>query len=221
MDIPVYFTLFGLFSINRTIVMTWIVMAIILAFAIAVNVSVRRAEAAGDYSPKGFVNWGELLLEGVGGIVREMLGETGVSYIPFITTLTLFILVANLLGTIPLLESPTGDLNTTAALGLMVFLVVHYTSIKTKGIVNYIKGYFEPFWVLFPLNMIGEIAKPLSHSFRLYGNMTGGAILIGVVYMLAPWLVPVPLLGWFNIFSGVIQTAVFVMLAIAYIQIGM
>jgi F-type H+-transporting ATPase subunit a len=100
---------------------------------------------------------------------------------------------------------------------VMIFLV-HYEAIRVKGIRGYTKEYFEPFFIMFPLNVIGEVAKGVSLSFRLFGNISGGAIIILVVSYLFKYLVfPVGLNLFFGIFVGTVQAFVFTMLAMTYI----
>ena len=137
---------------------------------------------------------------------------------PLILMVASFVFVSNLIGVVPGAFSPTGDLTTTVALALIVFVVGHIAAIVKNGFWPWLKGFFEPYWFLFPINIVGEISQVLSHSFRLYGNIFGGGILLGIVYMLVPYVAPVPLLAWFGVLMGAIQTAVFTMLAIAYIQ---
>ncbi len=118
-----------------------------------------------------------------------------------------------------LFSPPTDDLNTDLAFGLFVFLLAQGLAIYKKGIWKYIKGYFEPVAFLMPLNVIGELAKPISHSFRLFGNIMGGGILIAILsWLLKYFVAPAFLWGYFGLFVGLIQAFVFMMLAIAYIS---
>ncbi|AEX85979.1 ATP synthase F0F1 subunit A [Marinitoga sp. 1135] len=151
------------------------------------------------------------------------------------TTLFLFILVANLLSGFPGINvapteegikfgiltdtwyTPTSDLNTNGTFAVMVLVISHIFAIKAKGIGSWIKMFFEPTPLLFPLNLIGEIAKPVSHSLRLFGNIFGGGILVLIIsYMIKYFVLPVFLWGFFGIFVGFIQAFVFSLLAIAY-----
>lgn len=114
--------------------------------------------------------------------------------------------------------TPTSDLNTNLTLGLMVFFISHFYAAKSKGFGTWLKSFFEPAPIMFPLNIIGEIAKPISHSLRLFGNIMGGSILVLIIsYMLKYFLIPVFLWGFFGWFVGLIQAFVFALLAIAYI----
>jgi F-type H+-transporting ATPase subunit a len=133
-------------------------------------------------------------------------------------TLALYILLSNFAGVLPGGVSPTGSLSTTAALAVLVLIVSHGAEIKVKGLRAYLKSYVDPYFVLLPLNIVGEISKVLSHAFRLYGNIFGGGLIISIIYMFVPYVVPGVLNIWFGFFQGIIQAAVFVMLAIVYIQ---
>lgn len=151
--------------------------------------------------------------------IEGMMPGRGRQYLPLVMTILLFIGFSNLSGVIPMVENPTGDINITVALAAMVFVIAHAGSIKSKGIVEYIKGYFSPIPFLFPLNIIGELAKPVSHSMRLFGNMVGGGIIMTVIMTFIPWIIPVPLIFWFDVFAGVLQAFIFTMLTIVYIAV--
>ena len=132
----------------------------------------------------------------------------------------MFLLVSNWLGIIPHLEEPTKDLNTTLGLGLMGFVIAHYAGIKSKGFKAYAKEYFQPIFFMMPLNLIGELAKIVSISFRLFGNIMGGSIIILVVsYLTYSIVLPPFLYAFFALFVGTIQAFVFTMLTVVYISV--
>ncbi len=141
-------------------------------------------------------------------------------YGPFICALFMFLVLANWLGIIPHLEEPTKDLNTPLSLGLMGFAISHYEGIKAKGIKGYLKNYFDPIFFMLPLNIIGELSKVVSISFRLFGNIMGGSIIILVVSHLTYNLFLPPFLNvFFGLFVGTIQAFVFTMLTVVYISV--
>lgn len=212
MEMQVLFSFLGI-QVTGTVVTTWVLMLLLTILALVLT----RSLTIGVPGPRQ--NIAELVVEGLFSFVEETLGPEGEGYFPFIATLGLFVLIANLMAMIPWVSPPTADLSTTLALALMVFLVSHGTGIRKQGLGNYLRGYLSPHLLLLPLNLVGEVGKVLSHGFRLYGNMVGGGILISVAYMIAPWLVPVPLMGWFSVFMGIIQAVVFTMLAAVYIQL--
>jgi F-type H+-transporting ATPase subunit a len=155
------------------------------------------------------------------GLTEDALGEDHApKYAPLVCALFMFLLVSNWLGIIPHLEEPTKDLNTTLGLGLMGFAIAHYAGIKSKGFKAYAREYFQPMFFMMPLNLIGEIAKIVSISFRLFGNIMGGSIIILVVSHLTYNLVLPPFLNaFFGLFVGTIQAFVFTMLTVVYISV--
>jgi F-type H+-transporting ATPase subunit a len=132
----------------------------------------------------------------------------------------MFLVISNWIGILPHLEEPTKDLNTPLGLGIMGFIIAHYAGIKSKGIKMYLKEYCAPIFFMMPLNVIGELAKVVSISFRLFGNIMGGSIIILVVsYLTYSVLLPPFLYAFFGIFVGTIQAFVFTMLTIVYISV--
>lgn len=155
------------------------------------------------------------------GFTRDTLGEDlAKKYSPLICSLFMFLLLCNWLGVIPKLAEPTKDLNTPLGLGILGFIIAHYSGIKVKGFANYIKEYFQPIFFMAPLNIISELAKVVSISFRLYGNIMGGAIIILVVsHLVYGLIVPPFLVIFFGLFVGSIQAFVFTMLTLVYISL--
>jgi F-type H+-transporting ATPase subunit a len=146
--------------------------------------------------------------------------EMAKKYAPLICALFMFLLLSNWIGIVPYMHEPTKDLNTPLSLGLLGFVISHYVGIKTKGFKGYIKTYFDPFFFMMPLNVIGELAKVVSISFRLFGNIMGGSIIIMVVsYLVYSVLIPPFLNAFFGIFVGAIQAFVFTMLTLVYISV--
>jgi F-type H+-transporting ATPase subunit a len=140
---------------------------------------------------------------------------------PFVSTIFMFVLVSNWLSVIPYCESPTRDLNVTLSLALLVFVMSQLLAVRMRGGIRYLKGFLEPYPFMLPLNIVSEIAKPISHSFRLFGNTFGGAILVTVVSAkFAPVLVPAALNAFYGLFVGAIQAFVFAILTVAYINVA-
>jgi F-type H+-transporting ATPase subunit a len=163
----------------------------------------------------------ELLVQWFKELVRDALGEAYEDrYFPLICAMFIFLLLCNWVGIIPGLEEPTKDLNTTLGLGIMGFFIAHGTGIKAKGFTEYVKEYFRPIFFLMPLNLVGELAKVISISFRLFGNIMGGSIIIIVVSHLVYGLVLPPFLyAFFGLFVGTVQAFVFTMLTLVYISV--
>ena len=155
--------------------------------------------------------------------VNDTLGVAYSYYTPYILTIFLFIWFSNMIGLIPIpgFMEPTRNLNVPLGIGIIAILVVHGTAIKVKGIWGHFRNYLNPIEnPLFLLDIVGEVSKVVSISFRLFGNILGGAIIILVVSSLVKYLLfPVGLNLFFGIFVGTIQAFVFTMLALTYIGV--
>jgi F-type H+-transporting ATPase subunit a len=199
---------------NHTLIMTWVVIGFTLLFAWLATRSRKMV-------PGPWQMIAELLVQMFKELVRDALGDAYEErYFPLICALFIFLLLCNWIGIVPGLEEPTKDLNTTLGLGLMGFIIAHGTAIKVKGLKTYLKEYFEPMFFLAPLNVVGEIAKVISISFRLFGNIMGGSIIIIVVsHLIWGLLLPPFLYGFFGIFVGTVQAFVFMMLTLVYISV--
>ena len=198
----------------ETIVMTWIVMAALIFFGFLATKKMALI-------PNPFQVVGELFVDTFYNLTRDALDEEmAKKYFPIICALFMFLILSNWLGIIPELSEPTKDLNTPLGFGVMGFFLAHHAGIKAKGLKGYIKQYFEPMFFMAPLNIIGELAKVVSISFRLYGNILGGAIIILVVSHLIYSILLPPLLNcFFGLFVGTIQAFVFTMLTLVYISV--
>ena len=173
--------IFSLPGIPDHVTYTWIVMIILAGLAF---VSSRRM----DLVPRGTQNFLEVVLEQFQALIDDVIGPEGRPYLPLIATLGLFILTGNLLSLIPGVAGPTANLNTTAACAIIVFVSYHAIGIRRQGFVNYFKHFMGPVPLLAPLMIpietISHLARPLSLSLRLFGNMTGGHILLAIIFFL-------------------------------------
>ena len=173
--------IFHLPGIPDHVTYTWLVMIILAGVAF---MATRRLELV----PRGAQNAMEVVLEQIQGMIDDVMGPQGRPYLPFIATLGLFILTANLMSLVPGLAGPTTNLNTTAACALVVFFAYHAIGLRRQGVVTYIKHFMGPVWWLAPLMMpieiISHLARPLSLTLRLFGNMVGGHILLAVIFFL-------------------------------------
>ena len=166
-------------------------------------------------------------------LTTQALGTFEYRHFSFITALFIFILYCNILGVFPFLEEPTSDLNTTLALGIISFIYINIYSIKARGLKGYLKEYFEPFFLMFPLHVVGKLASVISISFRLFGNLLGGSVITKILISSvgsAPshiLLYFIPIIGipitigtymFFGIFEGFIQAFVFAMLSLTYLS---
>ena len=198
---------------SETIIMSWIVMAVLILFGILATRKI-------GFLPGSYQTIAEVLVAAFEGLVNDALDEGNRQYFPLIMTLFLFLWLCNLMGIVPYLSEPTKDLNTPLAYGVLGFFIAHYAGIKTKGIKAYLSEYFQPIFFMAPLNIIGELSKVVSISFRLFGNIMGGSIIIAVVSHLVYNLVLPPVLNaFFGLFVGTIQAFVFTMLTLVYISV--
>lgn len=209
----------------ETIIMTWIAISILIILMALLKGRLNTIPNRRQVLLETIISWFD-------SILKESLGEDGRKFLPFVASIFLFVLISNWLNLVPGLTSPTKDLNTCLGLALLVLVVAHCSAIRKKGFKKYIKAYFEPFWFLFPSNVFGEVSKVLSHSFRLYGNIFAGGIVISIIPtvlldLFPKWLgiplnlvvMPTFIMGFFGFFLASIQAFVFAMLAIAYISV--
>ena len=173
--------IFRLPGVPDHVLYTWVVMLILIGLSWAAT---RRMSLV----PRGAQNFVEVVLEQFIQMIDDVIGPDGRRYLPLIGTLGLFILVSNLMGLVPGLMSPTGNLMTNAACALVVFFAYHYIGIKRQGLGHYLKHFMGPVPALAPLmipiEVISHLARPLSLTLRLFGNMTGGHILLAIIFFL-------------------------------------
>lgn len=201
----------GTFPVYEAVFWTWVIMAILSIGSFILTRNLRKV-------PKGVQHFLEAIVELIENLVVGDVGPEGKVFVPLILMTALYVALANMISVIPGAFSPTEDLTTTIALALMIYVLGHVAAIKKHGFWPWLKGFFEPYPFMFPINLAGEVSEWVSHAFRLYGNVFGGGILLGILYMLTPYVVPVPLMAWFGILMGLIQTAVFTLLAVVRIQ---
>jgi len=191
---------------------TWLVMLLLFAVAFVVSRGVKVV-------PSGWQNLMESVVGGIENLMVETMGPKGKTYFPLIATFSLFILVSNLIGLVPGMYPPTADLNTNAALALTVFAMTHIIGVKEHGI-SYLKHFMGPIAALAPLifiiEIIGHLARPLSLSLRLFGNMYGHEIVLMIFFALVPLFLPVPMM-LMGVLVAFIQAFVFTLLAMIYI----
>lgn len=191
-----------------TLYMTWLAMAIVILLAV---LATRRIGLV----PGGWQNILEMVIEWLAEQMDSAMGPRGRKLAPLIITLFIFLLISNWLGLIPGFTSPTSDLNTTLGLAVLMISLVHVLGVKSKGL-KYFKHFFEPYIPFVVINIIEELAKPVTLSFRLFGNILAGEVLLIILGLLVPYLVPTAWLA-FSVFVGVIQAFIFTMLSMSYI----
>jgi len=202
--------------ITETIINTWIIMLLLAAVAVFVRLKLRAFKEI----PTGFQNAVEAIIETFDGFVRGAVGDKFMYLGNWFFMVFAFVLVSSLSGIVGL-RPPTADWATTFALAMATFALIQAMGVAhRKG--RYLKSFFEPTFVFFPLNIIGELARPISLSFRLFGNVLAGMIFMSLVYGLLPiylrFALPAALHAYFDLFSGVLQTYVFCVLSLTFIS---
>jgi len=214
-----YWNIAGFTVHGQVLLVTWLVIAIILTIAVLGTSNLEQV-------PKGLQNFVELVFEYVAGIAKDQLGEYEYRpWVPFVGTLFLFIFVANWLGAlVPWkliqlpegeLAAPTNDINTTVALSLLTSISYFYAGFKAKGL-GFFARYISPTPIFLPINILEDFTKPLSLSFRLFGNILADEIVVSVLCLLVPLFVPLPVMV-LGIFASSVQALVFSTLAASYI----
>ncbi|CEI71611.1 MULTISPECIES: F0F1 ATP synthase subunit A [Romboutsia] len=219
---------FGNFKLSETVVTSWLILA---GLALASYLMTRNLKKVPTSKLQIFL---EFAIGGLAKLVEDTMGKETVkrmpNVVPYIGSLFLFFAVSNLIGLLGF-RSPTTDLDTTLAWSLITFVMIYYAGVKFNGPV-YFKGLLEPNPLLLPLNLIGELAKPVSLSFRPFGNILGGAVIMALLYDFLGYLstlipgvtipfgqliIPVPLHLYFDIFAGLLQSFIFIMLTMVFV----
>lgn len=198
--------------ITETVTNTWLVMVFVI---IGVHFLTRKLER----EPRGWQHVVEMYVDLINGLVKQAMGADKLWFAPYIAALVPFLFFSNILGLIGL-RPPTADLNLTLGMAMMTFFMIHFYSIKTKGLLGYLKGYLDPFPLFLPMNITGELAKPISLSFRLFGNLLGGSVIMALIYHYAPIAIPIPFHIYFDLFAGFLQTFIFSMLTMVFIAMA-
>jgi F-type H+-transporting ATPase subunit a len=200
----------GGWVIGNTVVTTWLIMLGFSVLVLLLNLTGRHARP-------GLQNALEAVLVAIEAAVAEVVPTAAVRQVlPFVATLWLFVLAANLVGLLPTLHAPTRDLSATAALAALVFLSTHWYGIRAHGLAKHLKHYCQPSVILLPFHIISEITRTLALAIRLFGNMMSLEMAALLVLLIAGFLVPVPLL-MLHVVEAVIQAYIFGMLALIYI----
>lgn len=213
LHLPVFEHIKEVYHVDLTIVAyTWVVMATLALFGYLATRSL-------SILPGNFQNVMEVFVDSFKTLLDNTMGHEGKRFFPLIATLGFYILTSNLIGLIPGFESPTANLNTTVSMALCVFILTHVVGVKVQGLA-YFKQFLGPNKFLIPLmlpiEIVSHFSRPLSLSFRLFGNIRGEDLVLAVVLFLVPLIVPLPVAA-LMIFTSVIQTLVFMLLAMMYI----
>jgi F-type H+-transporting ATPase subunit a len=204
----------GFAQLNLTILFTWLVMALLLLFAF---IATRRLRS--DEHLDRWQNLLEAIVEGMLTQIREITQAEPEPFLPFLGSLFLFIVVANVLSVVPGFEPPTGSLSTTAALAACVFVAVPGYGIARIGLTDYLRNYIRPSPLMLPFTVIGELSRILALAMRLFGNVMSGTMIAAVLLAVTPLLFPV-VMQLLGLLTGVVQAYIFAVLAAVYIGAG-
>jgi F-type H+-transporting ATPase subunit a len=207
----IIFFQYGFITINATILFTWGLMLFLAAGS--------KLITGKFFSGSERSRWQNLLEIVVTGIEKQI-EDVGLNqprrYLGFIGTLFLFIAAASLFTVIPGYEPPTGSLSTTTALALSVFVAVPFFGIEEQGLGSYLKSYAKPTFIMLPFNIIGEVSRTLALAIRLFGNMMSGAMIIGILLSITPFIFPI-IMTLLGLLTGMVQAYIFSILAAVYI----
>ena len=207
----IIFWQYGFMKLNATIIVTW---GLMLLLAVGSKMITRNLSTGLQRS-----RW-QNLLEIVVTAIEKQIEEVGLSrphkYLSFLGTIFLFVATANLCTIIPGYEAPTGSLSTTVALALCVFVAVPLFGIEEQGAGGYLKSYLKPTIIMLPFNIISEITRTLALAIRLFGNMMSGAMIVGILLTITPFIFPI-IMSLLGLLTGMVQAYIFSILATVYI----
>ena len=218
--IPIYSHDFGSFTFDLTagIVSEWIIILIlgIGAFLLTRNLKLRPSKTQAAL---------EKLYKTIRNFIVDTMGEENKSFVPYIGTLMIYLLLLNLTGLIDV-RPPTSDLSITVSFAITTFLVVNLNAIRRNGLIGFGKGLLHPFWPMLPLNILERFILPVTLALRLFGNMIAAVILVDLVYkglgsisIFAQLGVPVIVHGYFDLLDGLIQMVVLAMLTMVNMKV--
>ena len=201
----------GFLILNATIVFTWGLMLLL-----GLGSKIITAKLSTDHKRSRWQNLLEMVVIGIEKQIQEVGLSQPRKYLCFLGTLFLFVATASLGTVIPGFEPPTGSLSTTAALGLCVFVAVPFFGIEEQGVGNYLTSYVEPTFIMLPFNIISELSRTLALAVRLFGNMMSGAMIIGILLSITPFIFPIVMTA-LGLLTGMVQAYIFTILAAVYI----
>lgn len=202
--------------ITETIVNTWIIMLAVIVFSIVVRVKIKKFKTL----PGAFQNAVEAIVETFDSFVSSIAGDKLYHLGNWFFMMISFIMLSSVVSLIGL-RSPTADWSMTFACAFATFLLSQIMGLKYRR-TGYLKSFFEPYFFFFPLNLIGELSRPISLSFRLFGNVLTGTIILALLYSVAPiylrFVLPAALHAYFDLITGAIQTYIFCVLSMSFIR---
>jgi F-type H+-transporting ATPase subunit a len=199
----------GPLAITRPVVTTWAIMAVLILVSWLVT---RRLKLHPDRRQTVL----ELIVTAIMAQIDQVIRKNPGPFLPLLGTLFIFLVAANLSGVLPGVEAPTGKLETSAALALIVFVAVHYFGVRARGFFGYLTSFAKPKLIMLPLNIVSEVTRTFSLMVRLFGNVMSGEFVIALVVALAGLFVPIPLMA-LEILVGLVQAYIFTVLATVFI----
>jgi F-type H+-transporting ATPase subunit a len=223
----VVFTLPGGIPVTETVTVTWFIMLALTIFSYFATRNLKKV-------PSKFQSVVELLVQAIYNLTKQTMGEDKLGFAPYMGTLLIYLALSNLAGLLGM-RPPTADVNTTLGLAIVTFFMIHSFGMISKGVGGYLKGFLDPFPALLPLNIIGELATPISLGFRLFGNIVGGLIIMDLLYGALAALsgkigIPIPIFQagipavfhiYFDLFAGILQSFIFTMLTMVFVAMAM
>lgn len=207
----IIFWQYGFSKLNATIVLTWGLM-----FVLAVGSLLITRKLSTGLRRSRWQNFLEIIVTAIEKQIEEVGLRHPEKYISFLGTLFLFVAAASLGTVIPGYEPPTGSLSTTTALALCVFVAVPLFGIEEQGVGGYLKSYAQPTAIMLPFNIISEMSRTLALAVRLFGNMMSGAMIIGILLTITPFIFPIAMTA-LGLLTGMVQAYIFSILAAVYI----
>jgi F-type H+-transporting ATPase subunit a len=205
-------SIFGLFSVPSSIVVSWVVMAFLVISSILLTRNLKKHPSKKQV----------ILEAGIGffnNICKENLGKHWRLFAPWLGTVALYIFCCNISGLFGV-SPPTKDLSITASLALLSFIFIYGTQFWYQGFIGGLKRFLKPFPLLLPINLMEVAIRPIALCMRLFGNMLAGFIVMEMIKCLMPIVVPIPFSFYFDIFDGTLQTVVFIFLTILFAHEG-
>jgi F-type H+-transporting ATPase subunit a len=202
---------FGGIGVAESVVVTWIIMAVLVVLSI-IFVRNLRVENPGRK---------QIALESVIGWIQDffvgVMGTENKRYIPYLITVILYLGISNIIGLFGF-KPPTKDLNVTAALALMSMVVIEYSGIHKNGFKHWVKHFAEPVPIVAPILILEIVIRPLSLCMRLFGNVLGAFVIMELLKLIVPVIIPIPFSFYFDIFDGLLQAYVFVFLTALFMN---
>ena len=210
LDNETAFKLFGIIPVPVSCAVTWIIMAAVVAASVLFTRKLELVPKRPQMIIESFVGF-------LRNFFRDILGEEGMCYFPWLATVMIYIGAANIIGLFGF-TPPTKDLNVTAGLAAMSIILIEASGIRAKGTKKWLKSFAEPIPLIAPINILELVIKPLSLCMRLFGNVLGAFVVMELVKAVCPAVLPLPFSAYFDIFDGFIQAYVFVFLTSLFIK---